>query len=80
MATNKQSTVDIDEYEELQEELALANSRLDRITGMTKAIGDDATTEQVQEVLDDIYTLAAPDDEFEQDGPDSGDFDEEDED
>jgi hypothetical protein len=85
-------TVDVDEdyIQELEEENRALTSALDQIAGMSRVIGDDATDEQLQSALDEIFTLAvpddedddaaAPDDEFEQDGPDSGDFDEEAED
>ncbi len=72
-------TVDVDEdyIQELEEENRALTSALDQIAGMSRVIGDDATDEQLQSALDEIFTLAVP----ESDAPETdGDFDEEAED
>lgn len=58
------SNPDQELVEELQAELALAHSKLDQITGITTALDDSATDEQLQSALDSIYEMAAPDDDL----------------
>jgi hypothetical protein len=88
----KTKTADVDEdyIAQLEEENAYNRSALDQIAGMARVVGDDATDEQLQSALDEIFNLAvpddedddaaAPDDEFEDGSLASESFDEEDED
>jgi hypothetical protein len=56
-----------DDYNDLVAENTLLTSRLDRITGVASALGDDATDEQLQSALDEIFNLAVPDDDLSDD-------------
>jgi hypothetical protein len=67
---NAVAEIDPDEFAELEEENRLLTSRLDQITGAVKAAPEGASEEELSEVLDLVYDLAAPDDDFESGDPD----------
>ncbi|MBA3768100.1 MAG: hypothetical protein H0W99_14185 [Acidobacteria bacterium] len=66
MTIKRGTTVDVDEdyLAELEETNAALTSRLDQITGISRVVGDDATDEQLQNALDEIFSLAAPEDDL----------------